>query len=272
MTIQTTLTLKDSITLPVEANSITPDRFVGLSQAQVEVLPVLKGRRWVTISDLFAVRGDGAREIILKGDLGHVKRIGQGMTRGRITIQGDVGMHLGAEMRGGEIEARGNVGAWAGAEMAGGLIRIRGNAGAMLGAAYTGEKLGMRDGVIIVDGEAGVRAGERMRRGLIVVQGSIDEFAGVRMVAGSIIILGKLGARAGAGMKRGTIVALGGLVDGLLPTFHHACTYQPTFLRHYLRRLQAWGIPVTQEHMDGFYQRYTGDVNTIGKGEILVYD
>ena len=43
------------------------------------------------------------------------------MTRGRITIVGNAGMHLGAYMKGGAIEVSGNVSDWLGAEMSGGL-------------------------------------------------------------------------------------------------------------------------------------------------------
>ena len=268
----TVLRLRDSSTLPVEAGSISPDRFAGLRREEVARLPVLRGRRLVTVGDLFTVDGDGAEEIVVEGDLRHVKRVGQGMSRGRITIHGNVGLHLGAEMCGGEICVHGDVDAWAGAQMSGGVIRVYGNAGPLLGAAYPGEKRGMRGGVIIVEGNGGPRAGERMRRGLIAVQGDVGEFAGVRMIAGSIFAFGTLGARAGAGMKRGTIVALGGLADAPLPTFLYACSYCPSFLPLYLRRLLEWGLPVKPEHIVGRFRRYTGDITSLGKGEILAYD
>ncbi len=269
-----TLRLKEPSSIPIEADSICPDRFLGHSQAEIEVLPVLYGRRKVTLGDLFTVtvKGEDSDSITVVGELQHVKRIGQGMSQGRITVHGNIGMHLGAKMRGGEIIVHGNVDAWAGAHMSSGVIRVHGNAGPMLGAAYPGEKHGMRGGVILVDGDAGPRAGERMRRGLIAVRGNLGEFAGARMIAGSLFVFGTLRARAGAGMKRGTIVALGGLEDGLLPTFRYACSYRPTFLRFYLLRLREWGLPVTEEQVEGVFRRYTGDVTTLGKGEILVYD
>ena len=268
----TILQLKAPLTLPVEADCITPDRFIGLPSKEVAALPVLCGRRWLTLGELFTVAGDGAAEIVIEGDLSHVKRIGQGMSRGRITIHGDVGLHLGVQMSGGEILVRGNAGAWAGAQMTGGMIRVYGNAGPLLGGTYPGETRGMNGGTILVQGDAGARAGERMRRGLIAVQGNIGEFAGARMIAGSLFVCGRLGARAGAGMKRGSIVALGGLGASLLPTFRYACYYHPTFLPLYLRHLQEWGMPVTLQQVEGLYRRYTGDITTVGKGEILVYD
>jgi formylmethanofuran dehydrogenase subunit C len=268
-----TLCLKESTTTPIEAGSICPDSFVGRSRPQIEALPLFYGRRRVALGDLFTVEGENSDNIVLKGDLSHAKRVGQAMSCGRIAIEGDVGMHLGANMIGGEILVQGDVGAWAGAQMCGGVIRVRGDVGPMLGGAYPGEKLGMRGGVIVVDGEAGPRAGERMRRGLIVVRGNVGEFAGVRMIAGSLLSFGSLGARPGAGMKRGTLVALRGLEGDVLPTFCYACTCEgPVFLRYYLRRLWAWGLPVSDDHIEGRYRRYTGDATTIGKGEIFVFE
>lgn len=270
---EVTLSLKEPTTIPIEADAISPDKFLGRNQAEIADLPVFYGRRQLTLGDLFTIEGENSENIVLEGDLSHVKRVGQAMSRGRITIHGDAGMHLGAEMSGGEIVVHGNVGAWAGAQMSGGRLWIHGDAGPMLGAVYTGEKLGMRGGVIIVDGTAGPRAGERMRRGIIVVQSNVGDFAGVRMIAGSLLTFGRLGARPGAGMKRGTLLALEGLSDGPLPTFRYSCRCEsPVFLRYYLRRLRSWGLPVTEEHIEGWYRRYTGDATTIGKGELFVHD
>ncbi len=268
-----TLRLKKSTAIPIEADSICPDKFIGRSQAEIEQLPVFYGRRQVTLGDLFAIEGGDSPNIILEGELSHVKRIGQRMSQGHITVHSDVGPHLGAQMSGGEIVVHGDVGAWAGAQMSGGTIRVHGDAGPMLGAAYTGEKLGMRGGVIVVDGDVGPRAGERMRRGIIIAQGDLGDFAGVRMIAGSLFTFGRLGARPGAGMKRGTILTMEGLVGGVLPTFHPSCVCEsPVFLRYYLRRLRTWGLPVADDWIEGRYRRYTGDATTIGKGEIFVYE
>jgi len=266
-----TLRLKEPTTIPIEADSICPDLFVGRSQAGIESLPAFYGRRKVTLGDLFTVEGENSDQVIVEGALRYVKKIGQRMTRGRVVVRGDVGLHLGAYMRGGEIVVEGNAGDWAGAHMQGGRIWIRGNAGHLLGAAYRGEKRGMNGGVIIVEGNAGREVGALMRRGLIVVLGDVDEFAGVRMITGSIFVSGRLGARAGAGMKRGTIVAFADHAE-LLPTFRYDCRFQPTFLRCYLLQLHAWGMSIDDDRLEGFYRRYHGDLTTLGKGEILIYD
>jgi formylmethanofuran dehydrogenase subunit C len=265
------LRLREPSTIPIEADSITPDLFAERKQSDIEKLPVFYGRREVVLGDLFAVEGERSDRIVVQGDLRHVKKVGQGMTRGRIEVASDIGPHLGAHMRGGEITVRGNAGDWAGAHMAGGRIRIHGNAGHHVGAGYPGETKGVNRGVIIVEGDAGSRIGAVMRRGLIVVTGNGGEFAGARMIAGSIFVFGHLGKRAGAGMKRGSIVAFG-TCEPLLPTFRFESVIQPVFLRIFLNRLQEWGVKVAPEMSQGLFRRYSGDITTLGKGEILIHD
>ncbi|GAB4244196.1 MAG: formylmethanofuran dehydrogenase subunit C [Thermoleophilia bacterium] len=266
-----TLYRKESSSIPVEADSICPDRFLGRGPAEIAALPALYGRRWVTLGDLFDVQGAGADNITVSGDLRHVKKIGLGMSMGRITVMGDVGPHLGAYMSGGQITVEGNAGDWVGAHMKGGRIVVEGDAGHFVGAAYSGEARGVTGGTIIIGGNVGGEVGARMRRGLIVVLGDTGEFAGAHMIAGSILVFGRLGGRPGAGMKRGTIVAFGDAPE-LLPTFRYACRFQPTFLRFYLHRLSEWGLPIDSGLVDGLFRRYLGDMNEVGRGEILVRD
>ncbi len=75
-----TLTRKESSTIPVEADSICPDRFLGLGQTQIAELPAFYGRRKVELGDLFEVDGAGADNITVRGDLKAVEKIGQGMS------------------------------------------------------------------------------------------------------------------------------------------------------------------------------------------------
>ena len=265
------LHLKEPSTIPIEADSISPDLFSERSHREIKELPIFFGRRRVSLGDLFDVEGERSDNIIVQGDLRHVKRIGQGMSRGRIAVRGEAGPHLGAHMRGGEIAVRGNTGDWAGAHMAGGQIWIHGNAGHHLGAAYPGENRGVNRGVIIVKGNAGSEIGAVMRRGLIVVMGDTGDFAGARMIAGSIFVFGHLGKRAGAGMKRGSIVALG-TCEPLLPTYRFELIFQPVFLTIFFNRLRKWGLPVDPKMDNGSFRRYSGDINFLGKGEILIHD
>jgi formylmethanofuran dehydrogenase subunit C len=266
----TTLTLKMQPQAPLEAGAITPDCFLGKTRAAIAALPVMHGNEPALLGDFFEVDGDGASTLILNGDLSRVKNIAARMTQGSVTIRGDAGMHLGAWMKSGEIHVLGNAGDWAGAEMTGGKIHIRGNAGHGLGGAYRGSRQGMNRGLIVVDGNAGNEVGALMRRGLVVVKGGVGDFAGAFMIAGSIMVFGNLGIRTGAGLLRGTIVAV--QPPELLPTFRYDCTYQPGFLRLIFQELQRQGVLIPDSCITGFYRRYSGDFNRLGKGEILVYD
>ncbi len=266
----TILTLKSTIRLPLEAGVIVPDRFDGKSVRDIAGMPVTCGNEAANLGDFFRVDGAGSTDIVLEGDMGRVKNIAAGMTRGKVTLHGDAGMHIGSGMRGGEIVVHGNAGDWAGAEMQGGTLHIRGNAGHGLGGAYRGSRRGMNRGLIIVEGNAGNETGAVMRRGLIVVAGNTGDFAGAFMIAGTIMVFGKPGIRAGAGLLRGTIVAFE--QPELLPTFRFDCSYSPAFLNLIFQDLKRKGLSIPGAHEDGRYRRYSGDFNRLGKGEILVYD
>jgi formylmethanofuran dehydrogenase subunit C len=265
----TIFTLKEQLTVPLEAEVLAPDTIAGLTHDEVRALPVLLGKRQYRVDELFEVDGAGSEELEVRGPAGKVKWIGRAMTRGRITIRGDAGMHLGAYMKGGTIEVHGSASDWVGAEMTGGLIHVRGNAGGQIGAAYRGSLSGMSGGTILVEGTAGMEIGMRMRRGTIAVRGPVRDFAGLQMKGGTIFLLGGAELRTGAWMVRGTIVSLVPL--RLLPTFAAACRYHPTFLRLYARYLHPFGLAIPYEEQAGTYERYAGDAAVPGKGELLIW-
>jgi formylmethanofuran dehydrogenase subunit C len=264
-----TLTLKEQPHVPLEAELLSPDVIAPLGHDEVRALPVVLGKRQRRLDDFFEIEGRGSEDLLIRGDAGRVKWIGRGMTRGRITVLGNAGMHLGAYMKGGTIEVSGDASDWVGGEMTGGLIHVRGNAGGQVGAAYRGSLSGMKGGTILVEGAAGIELGMRMRRGVIAVRGPVRDFAGLQMKGGTIVLMGGAEIRTGAWMVRGTIVSLTPI--RLLPTFAFACAYNPTFLRLYAKYLQALGFSFPVEERDGAYRRYTGDSSVPGKGEILVW-
>jgi formylmethanofuran dehydrogenase subunit C len=264
-----TLTLKEQPNVPLEAEVLSPDVMAALSNDAIRALPVFLGKRQLRVDDFFAVDGQASDELEIRGDARKVKWIGRGMTRGRIAVAGNVGMHLGAYMTGGTIEVSGNASDWVGGEMSGGLIRIRGNAGGQVGAAYRGSLAGMTNGTILVEGTAGLEVGMRMKRGLIAIGGVVRDFAGLQMRGGTIVMRGGAELRTGAWMMRGTIISM--LPIPLLPTFSYASTYNPPFLRLYAKHLESLGFPIPFEDRQGAYQRYTGDTSVPGKGEILVW-
>lgn len=261
------LTLKQQFTVPLEAEAISPDIIAPLSRDAIRGLHVFLGKRQCRLDEFFDVSGDPGDEIEVHGDARKVKWIGRAMTRGKIKIVGNAGMHLGAHMKGGAIEVTGNASDWVGAEMKGGLIRIGGNAGGQVGAAYRGSLAGMNGGTILIGGTAGLEVGMRMKRGIIVVGGPARDFVGLQMKGGTIVLMSGAEIRTGAWMFRGTIVSLKPLP--LLPTFAPACDYHPPFLRIYAKHLALLGVCLP--FADGSYARYSGDAAVPGKGEILIW-
>lgn len=264
-----TLHLKREPTVPLEAEVLSPDRLADLSSAEIGSLPVYHGKRQLPLSEFFNIEGERSDDLAIHGDLHKVRWIGRAMSRGRITVHGTVGMHLGAYMSGGNIEVHGNAGDWVGAEMKGGFIRVRGNAGGQIGAAYRGALAGMKNGTIVIDGSAGLEVGMRMRRGTIVVGGPARDFTGLQMKGGTIILLSGAEIRTGAWMNRGTIVSLKPLQ--LMPTFTPTADQSPTFLNLIARQLRQFGIDLPFAASTGIYRQYAGDLSVSDKGEILVW-
>jgi formylmethanofuran dehydrogenase subunit C len=262
-----TLTLREQPDVPLEADVLTPDRLAGADD--IAALPLWHGKERTRLGEFFAVSGRGD-DVRVEGDLSRVQFVGAGMTAGRLTVAGDVGMHAGAGMRGGELHVEGDAADWAGAGMRGGTLVMRGSAGSRLGGVLPGERAGMRGGEIVVHGDAGEQAGGGLRRGLIAVAGRVGAAAGLRMLAGTIVALGGLGPHAGAGMRRGSLVTMAPATPPV--TFVFSCTYRPPFLRLYLRRLRALGLAVSDEQLDGRYARWSGDGLELRRGELLILE
>lgn len=254
--------------IPVEAANITPDNFKDKSQAELKEIDLFVGNERMKLKDFFIIKGEYSDKIEIDGDLVNFKRVGQEMTQGEIEINGNVGLHTGAKMSGGKIKINGNASDWLGAEMTGGVIEVSGQAGDYIGAAYRGNKLGMNRGVIIIHGSAGDFIGQKMRRGEILVFGEVGDFVGAEMIAGSIYLFGPVGKRIGAGMKRGSIVLFEDFE--LLPTFRYSNLHQADFLTIAFNSLKKrFGLEIDEEYLKSKYHRYVGDINTLGKGEIL---
>lgn len=261
--------LKHQPAVPLEAEVLSPDKVCELSNAQIRDLKVYHGKRQVPLSEFFDVDGEHSDTLELHGDLNKVRWVGREMTRGSITVHGNVGMHLGAYMKNGRIEVHGDGSDWIGAEMKNGFIHVHGNAGGQIGAAYRGALAGMKNGTIIVDGSAGLEVGMRMRRGTIILGGVARDFCGLQMKGGTIILQEGAEIRTGAWMQRGTIISLKPLQ--LMPTFAYSNDFNPTFLNVYSKQLTDFGVALPFAPEAGTYQRYAGDLAVPGKGEILVW-
>jgi formylmethanofuran dehydrogenase subunit C len=263
------LSLHTKPDVPLEADVICTDKLNGANETAIAALTVFHGNDQTALGDFFTVKGQCDGEIYIEGDLSNVKHLGSEMSSGKMIIEGDVGQHLGAGMTGGEIIVEGSVGNWVAPEMTGGRVTIKGNAGHMVGSAYRGDAVGILGGEIIVHGNVGNELGNAMRNGLIIVGGNSGDFTGVSMLAGTIIVLGEMGIRSGAGMKRGTILSMHNA--DMLPTFSHACTYHPTYVRLYLAYIKELGLDIDDAQLAGNYERWAGDAIELNRGEILLY-
>ncbi len=247
-----TLKPKKDIRISVEAENISPDKFAGKTEKEIQAMEAWLGNQKTTLGGLFLVNVEGSgaaadTKIVMEGDFSRIKRIGEGMTAGLITINGNVDMHLGARMNGGKISVTGNVDSWAGREMNGGEIIIEGNAAYYLGAGYRGETCGMRGGKITIFGSTLDFLGEHMCGGEIIVKGNAGILPGLSNNGGKIVIDGNT-SRPGSEMAKGTII-VNGTVDEMMPVF------------------KAEGT----ETVDGIiYKKYTGDVIVNGKGVLYL--
>ena len=205
----------------------------------------------IALGDMFDLRGEPKGQIRFTGDLTLADRLGAGMIEGDVIVESSLGDE-------------------AGLALAGGSLLIEGDVGARAGAAPLGFKRGMTGGELVVRGSAGPGAGATMRRGLLAIGRKAGDQAGIGMIAGTVVVFGAAGADPGLWSKRGTVVALGRITPP--PTYLYACTYQPVHLRLLLTRLSVrYGLPVRPRHLKGFYNRYSGDMAELGKGEILTW-
>lgn len=220
-----TLIPKEQPQVPIEASTIKPDTFAGKTIAEIKDLDVWYGNETAKLGKFFDVEGESGETpaettIIINGDVYNTKRIGQGMTDGKIIIDGNVNMYVGAEMEGGIINVRGSAASWAGQNMKGGELTIVGNASDYVGSSYRGDWRGMSGGTITVHGNAGNEIAEFMLGGKMIIKGDVAIMPGVHMNGGLLIIEGNVVARVGGEMKSGTIVVKG-VVDEFLPGFEY---------------------------------------------------
>jgi len=236
------LSLKEAPELPLEADTITPTHFAGKSVKEIGEIPIQQGNEVFKLKDFFDISGESGptpdeTEILVKGDLKKVKMIGKGMNGGRITIDGDAGMYLGAEMIAGRIHVKGSVGPWAAAEMEGGNIQIEGDAADYLCAGYRGTPEGMRGGRVYVAGNVGREMAAHMRKGFIAVKGNVGPQSAIRMMGGTIIVVGDMAERVGVQATKGMIFCLGKM-DSLFPTYKFSGSSEREFINYYLRYLK----------------------------------
>jgi formylmethanofuran dehydrogenase subunit C len=220
-----TVTLKPNKTpeLMLEGYNITPDAFAGKSAAEIADLQVHEGKIKMKLGDYFNVSGNGGTtaadtDILVAGDCTRVKYIGNKMTAGSITVNGNADMYVGGWMKGGKIHIKGNVHSFCGIAMEGGEILIDGNAENYVGCAYRGDWRGMRGGTIRIKGNAGNDIGTFMLGGTIIIENNAFIHVSTHAEGGTVIIKGDVEGRVGGQMVKGDIYVLGD-IQYMLPGF-----------------------------------------------------
>jgi formylmethanofuran dehydrogenase subunit C len=260
--------------LPINAESIRPERVRGLNESAIGNLPIYQGNEKVTVSDLFAINGSADEDdtVHFSGDLRSVNRIGSTLESGTILIDGNVGRHVGSYMSGGKIVVRGDADDFLGMAMTGGEIHVTGNAANHVGANYSGAPIGMNRGTILISGNVGSGCGQFMRRGTIVVGGDAGDMAGWNMIAGTLIVLGDVGAECGTNMKRGTII-LGTQTADSFSTFARGEQGSPVVVKMLAKWLERQRCELIGDRLGVLqkkFQHFHGDLLTGGRGEIFV--
>lgn len=262
-----TLKLKAVPDQRLDLSGITPARLASLAQPAIENLAIGTGRRAVKLGDLFALSGSPGDTLVFEGGSNRLDGLGSELDQGTIIVDGDVGAFAGRRMKGGKLDIRGAAGPFLASGLRGGLVLAK-SAGDLVGAPRVGERFGMVGGTVVVSGDVGERAGDRMRRGAIIVKGRFGASAGSRMMGGTLWTETGFGSGPGPLMRRGTLIGPG--VDRLLPTFADAGWHDLNVLRlisrYYVETLGDLA-PAALPHK---VRRISGDLATIGKGEILL--
>ena len=261
-----TLRLRGDLPERVDLLNITPLALSGLSEAEAGRLAIGTSRRGLTLGDAFEIKLDGSDSLVIEGGSSRLDRVGAALSQGSIRVEGDVGQRLGEGMAAGTLTVTGSAGPYAGTGASGGTITIEGDAGDHAGGAVYAAKAGLDGATLVIKGAAGDHLGDRMRRGLILA-GSAGAFAGSRMIAGTIVVSGALGDHPGYGMRRGTLIA--GSHGALLPTFVETGTPDLVFVRLLAQSLKRLGASQA-DLLGGTLRRYSGDLATLGKGELFV--
>jgi formylmethanofuran dehydrogenase subunit C len=243
---------------PLMAACINPDLFEGKSVAEIAELPVYEGNKKKKLGDLFKIEVDSAEAstITINGDVSKVKRVGMGMTKGEIVINGNGGMHLGEKMSGGKITVNGNAGGWTGSSMKGGVIEIHGDASDYLASPYRGTSVGMLGGEIVVDGKVGSDSACYMKGGVIKIRGGAGRYLGYHMIKGTIYVEKECSTRVGALMTGGKIIVNAALEE-VMPTFT-------------VDDVKAKAKIDDNEKANGPFYLFIGDMSEQGKGKLYV--
>ena len=250
----------------LDMSAFTPERLADLTAGQIAAIPLHAGNQRIEAGELFRIDGEPGADLTIVPAAANLDGLGSGMTRGRLTVEGDAGALAGHGLAGGSVTVTGSAGHLAGAGMTAGRLDIAGDCGDCVGGPPTGATQGMAGGVIRVGGRAGHRAGERLRRGVILIAGDAGDFPAANIIAGTVAVGGRAGALCALGMRRGTVL-LAQPPASLPATLNPNGPWRPTFLPLYRAVL---GEDLFGALCAGPLERFVGDVAENGRGEVFV--
>ena len=152
-------TLKKDLNHDLDCSRLTSDVLADQSVDDIAAM-TLDGQH--AVGDWFTVSGSDASNIVFKHSNQYLTHIGQKMTKGIMTIDGDCGDFLGQSMQGGIIICKGNAGDRAGDKMRRGILLIEGNTGDYCASSLMAGTLG-------VIGTTGRYLGYGMKRGTLLL-------------------------------------------------------------------------------------------------------
>ena len=253
----------------ISLNGVTPAALHGKSESEIAKQKILVATQCVELGDLFSIKGSAGETLVIAGGSDKLDDVATELNAGTIIVEGDIGGFGGRRMSGGNLEIKGGAGPYLASRMSAGLITVAGSAGEYVGGIKAGEKLGMTGGTVIVEGDVGPRAGDRMRRGTIVVRGKFGAHAGSRMMGGTLWTEAGFGAEPGPLLRRGTLI--GPTVDELLPTFVDGGRHDLGVLGLLSQHVKGALGDKAPKALPSVVHKYSGDMATIGKGELLLF-
>jgi len=249
MTIGRVLTLRDGAPAPFTGHALLPEVLAPLDDDALAAHPIRVGREDVPVGELFEITGEPGDALTLR-NLPPSPFLGARMTRGVLTLEGDVGDDLGASMTGG-------------------MIHVTGDAGQRVAGPDRDRDRGMIGGTILIDGDAGDYAGFRMRRGTVAIAGSAGRSPGYRMVAGTVVVGRGGGDYPGLEMRRGTVILLDAGAEvatgpgfASVGTFHDSAIPALRLVTGHLREL-GFDAPA-----EATWRLSIGDAMQLNKGEL----
>ncbi|MCH9765754.1 MAG: formylmethanofuran dehydrogenase subunit C [Alphaproteobacteria bacterium] len=249
---------------------VLPAKLAGLSEDEISKLPIRVGAGHFALGDFFSVKGTPGDTLVIAGGTHNLDEVGAGLSAGVIVVDGDIGGYGARRMSAGHLEIKGCTGPYLASRLSGGLVTVSGSAGDNVGGIQAGEKFGMTGGVVVVEGDIGTRAGDRMRRGTIVARGKFGDHAGSRMMGGTLWSEAGFGKEPGPLLRRGTLI--GPSVEKFLPTFVEGGSHDLVVLGLLSRHVQDALGDLAPKALPRVVHKYSGDMATIGKGEILLFD